>query len=113
MRKSACTTVVNKRREDYDVYIGRGSRFGNPHQIGPDGDRDEVIRKFDYDFHTHLLKDPAFVRALETLRGRRLGCFCKPARCHGDVLAAYLNGEPRLVFAAAEEESKGSQLTLL
>jgi hypothetical protein len=25
------------------------------------------------------------------LAGKRLGCFCKPALCHGDVLADYLN----------------------
>lgn len=24
------TTVVNKYKEDYDVYIGRGSKWGNP-----------------------------------------------------------------------------------
>ena len=25
------------------------------------------------------------------LSGKRLGCFCKPMECHGDVLADYLN----------------------
>lgn len=98
-RSAAKTTVVNKRRDAFDVYIGRGSPFGNPYQIGPDGDRDEVIRKFAYDFHTHLVKDPAFQAKLAGLRGKRLGCFCAPARCHGDVIAAYLNGEPAPAFA--------------
>ncbi len=40
------TTVVNLRKELYDVYIGRPSEFGNPFRIGVDGDRDEVIEKF-------------------------------------------------------------------
>ncbi len=101
------TTVVNKNREDYDVYAGRGGPFGNPYQIGPDGNRNEVIRKFDYDFHQHMLKDPVFRQKLERLRGQRLGCFCKPLPCHADVIAAYLNGEPRLVFA--EENEKRQQ----
>ena len=25
------------------------------------------------------------------LQGKRLGCFCKPELCHGDILANYLN----------------------
>ncbi|ASF45912.1 DUF4326 domain-containing protein [Methylovulum psychrotolerans] len=30
-------------------------------------------------------------RELLQLRGKVLGCHCKPAACHGDVLANYLN----------------------
>ncbi len=53
-------------------------------------DRDEVIRryKFDFDFVKlpHIDKDEAF-----RLVGKKLGCFCKPTSCHGDVLANFLN----------------------
>ena len=38
--------VVNLRNEKYDVYIGRGSPFGNPFKIGIDGTRLEVIEKY-------------------------------------------------------------------
>lgn len=38
-------TVVNKYKEEYDIYIGRGSRWGNPFVIGKDGTREEVIEK--------------------------------------------------------------------
>ena len=38
--------VVNKYKEDYDVYIGRGSKWGNPYRIGEDGTREEVIEKY-------------------------------------------------------------------
>ena len=31
------TVVVNRRKETFDVYIGRGSKWGNPFKIGPDG----------------------------------------------------------------------------
>ena len=47
------------------VYIGRGSRWGNPFRIGQDGDRAAVIAKYERwlaDQH-HLL------RALDELRG--------------------------------------------
>jgi hypothetical protein len=84
------TKVVNiDKGGKHDIYIGRGSRWGNPYAIGFDGDRDEVIHKFKYDFERGFLK---FSKkdALE-LKGKILGCHCKPAACHGDVLAEYLN----------------------
>lgn len=79
------TTVVNIRTtDDYDVYIGRGSRWGNPFRIGQDGTRAEVIEKY----RRHLFANPELMDAVGTLRGQRLGCFCHPLACHGDVLAA-------------------------
>ncbi|NOT86462.1 MAG: DUF4326 domain-containing protein [Methylococcaceae bacterium] len=84
------TRVVNvDKKEKYDVYIGRGSDWGNPYPIGIEGNRDEVIRKYQYDFDRGYLKSSK--EQLLKLRGRTLGCHCKPAACHGDVLANYLN----------------------
>ena len=40
------TRVVNMRNEDWDVRIDRKSRWGNPFQIGADGDRNEVVQKY-------------------------------------------------------------------
>jgi hypothetical protein len=89
------TKVVNVDYvEKYDVYIGRGSGFGNPYAIGFDGDRDEVIRMFNYDFDRDLLKDGVdFKNRLNLLKGKILGCHCKPLSCHGDILAEYLNSQ--------------------
>ena len=84
------TRVVNiDKNEPYDIYIGRGSAWGNPYAIGIDGDRDEVIRKYHYDFERGYLKSNK--QQLLQLRGKTLGCHCKPYSCHGDVLADYLN----------------------
>lgn len=84
------TTVVNvDKGEKYDVYIGRGSKWGNPYAIGFDGDRDEVIHKFKYDFERGFLNFSK-EEVLE-LKGKTLGCHCKPAACHGDVIVEYLN----------------------
>lgn len=79
------TKVVNKYKEPYDVYIGRGSIWGNPFIIGKDGTREEVIEKYREYFlwHTNLLSK------VHELKGLTLGCFCKPEACHGDVLAEY------------------------
>jgi len=84
--------VVNiDKKHDFDVYIGRGSGFGNPYAIGEEGDdRDEVIRKFKYDFDRDYLKDD-FKQRLLKHRGKKLGCHCKPMSCHGDVLVEFLN----------------------
>ncbi len=84
------TTVVNLKMGSYDAYIGRGSPFGNPFKIGKDGDRDEVIRKFRLYFKERL-KDSTFKSMILALRGKRLGCYCAPLACHGDVIVAYLN----------------------
>ena len=93
------TTVVNKDKNDpFDIYIGRGSPWGNPYAVGfgngPDedqNDREEAIRKYQYDFDRGLLGDEHFKTNLLALKGKRLGCHCKPLACHGDVLADYLN----------------------
>lgn len=84
------TKVVNiDKGEKHDVYIGRGSKWGNPYAIGFDGDRAEVIRKFKYDFERGFFKFGK--EEILELKGKTLGCHCKPAACHGDVLAEYLN----------------------
>jgi len=78
------TKVVNKYHKlPYDIYCGRGSKWGNPFVIGKDGDRDEVCDKYEEWFPSqeHLVKD------LHELKGKTLCCFCKPKRCHVDFLA--------------------------
>ena len=84
------TTVVNKHKEKYDVYIGRGSLFGNPYEVGRDGTLEQVLVRYKTWFN-FLLNDKKFVKELEKLRGKRIGCFCKPKPCHGDIIAEYLN----------------------
>jgi hypothetical protein len=81
--------VVHCEREPYDVYIGRPSKWGNPFVIGEHGDRAEVIRKY----REHLLRSPELVASLHELRGKVLGCWCKPKACHGDVLVELLEAE--------------------
>ena len=78
------TRVVHCKKEPFDVYIGRPSKWGNPFKIGKDGSREEVIQKYRH----WILANPVLVAQLTTeLKGKRLGCWCKPYACHGDVLA--------------------------
>jgi hypothetical protein len=91
------TTAVNIKYEPYDLYIGRtnrrykleGNLYSNPYVIGKDGKRHEVLRKY---AAWLLAQDTAQTRAIVEgigyMRESRLGCWCKPERCHGDILAA-------------------------
>jgi hypothetical protein len=84
------TTVVHCRRTPFDIYIGRPSKWGNPFKIGKDGDREEVIRLYE-----KWLRQQSELMAVikKELQGKRLGCWCKPASCHGDVLVRIADEE--------------------
>lgn len=77
------TTVVNCRKEKYDVYIGRPSKWGNPTFLTKDSDRIKVIEEY----RSHLMRSPHLLASLYEIQGKVLGCWCKPKPCHGDVLA--------------------------
>jgi len=77
------TKVVHCKLQNYSVYIGRGSKWGNPFRIGPDGDRYEVIEKYS----RWILTQPQLLSSLHELYGKTLGCWCAPNDCHGRVLA--------------------------
>lgn len=83
-RPTQLPTVVNIRRKggDADIYIGRPSKWGNPFVIGPDGDRETVIKKYE----EWVRNKPRLMESLTELQGKTLGCFCAPLPCHGDVL---------------------------
>jgi hypothetical protein len=93
------TTVVNMAGHRDDpafadvVYVGRpmyrggwrlaGSPLANPFRVGVDGDREQVIANY----REHLLARPDLLALLPDLRGKRLGCWCKPLACHADIIA--------------------------
>ena len=81
------TTVVHCKREVFDVYIGRPSKWGNPFLIGKDGSREEVIEKY----RQYIMSSPELLADLHELRGKVLGCWCAPKQCHGDILARLVN----------------------
>ena len=120
--KERMTTVVNVRHgSPFDVYIGRVNQhtersdpaskfepgvlkgkpgadgvFGNPFTLAEHGH--EAIDLFRIHLQGLLDRDPAVKDALESLRGKRLGCFCKPGRCHGDVIVEFLHGREKVTW---------------
>lgn len=74
--------VVNVKDDECDIYIGRGSKWGNPFRINIDGNRKEVIALYEM----WLMNNHELMADLNELEGKVLGCHCKPKACHGDVL---------------------------
>ena len=88
------TTVVNiKTGAEYDVYIGRAngryklpaSDWGNPFRVGRDATERELQECLDK-YRAHIRFRPDLLIRLGELKGKRLGCWCAPLLCHGDVL---------------------------
>lgn len=82
--------VVHCKKEKYDVYIGRPSKWGNPFSHKEDtvaefkvGSREEALIKY----KEWLMSQPELLKDLEELKGKTLGCWCKPLPCHGNILA--------------------------
>lgn len=87
----------------FDVYIGRKPwkpfHYGNPFTHIPNvkgtvqvSSRREAINKFRWwlkgesEFaHIEPERRQWILDNLDRLRGQRLGCFCRPKECHGDV----------------------------
>ena len=86
------TSVVNIKRESCDVYIGRGSPFGNPYRIGKDGDRVQVLEKY-HEYFYKRLTNAWFRDMILSLKDKKLGCYCKPLLCHGDIIVEFLENE--------------------
>ena len=113
-QKTTETIVVNRTIDTHDEYIGRGTEprthmltegikphtegwLGNPHPIGwcnichEHHTRTKCISKFKKDFYNKINGNPDFKRCVLLLKGKRLGCYCKPKECHGDVIKEYID----------------------
>ncbi len=85
------TTLVHCQKEEYDVYIGRPSKWGNPYSHLNDTlaefkvkSRKEALEK--YKIWITKGEGKYLLNHLSELRGKRLGCWCHPKPCHGNIL---------------------------
>jgi hypothetical protein len=120
------TTIVNVKTDEYDIYIGRenksicesASRFANPFHITPSRNRTQTIEQYRLWFYRVLEKSCTFREQVEALRGKRLGCWCKPLPCHGDVIIEYLQSTEKVDLKFVEDvkslvnENKDTELVL-
>lgn len=110
------TTVIHIRdARSGDVYVGRPSgrlpdgvvlmtAFGNPFRLLREGSRPLVIEQY----RRHLLASPRLIRMLPQLRGKRLACWCRPRRCHADVLVELLDRHTDAELRGMADEIEGA-----
>lgn len=96
------TNLEEWMKDENNVYIGRpgivfingkrfppkGSPFANPYKTGT---REEIIEQFKVYIEAKLKNSPELLSELKMLKGKNLGCWCKPEACHGDVLVEIIN----------------------
>ena len=73
----------------YDIYVGRGSIYGNPYKLttGTIKDRNKVLDEYE----PYVFSNLEILSNIKELRGLILGCHCAPLRCHADYLAKLAN----------------------
>ena len=84
-----------------NVYIGRRwsiggwnlqqSKWANPFTIKKCGSIEIVLQKY----KQHVLGNKDLMASLHELDGKVLGCWCKPNKCHGDVLLELIEDSKR------------------
>jgi hypothetical protein len=97
LRKMGYTSLEQWLHNPDHVYIGRhvqyvsgatSSKWRNPFPVGESRGKyslDESIVRYE----NHVLTTD-LVNQLGELDGKILGCWCKPSKCHGDVLVKLL-----------------------
>lgn len=87
---STVPRVVHCKRESYDVYVGRPSKWGNPFKLEREADRPKVLEQY----RRWLASNPQLIEAAKKeLKGKVLACWCAPKPCHADVLLEVANAD--------------------
>ena len=75
-------------KDPNNEYIGRGtnsitaSKWGNPFKVDKFNSRQKVIGLY----QKHIQSNPKLAKCVAELKGKKLGCWCSPQRCHGEIL---------------------------
>lgn len=89
--------VVHCKKEPYDVYIGRPSKWGNRYSHLPPekvmagtvqcDTRESAIICFEQEkmMEWHTAPQWFVDEYLRPIAGKVLGCWCAPKACHGDI----------------------------
>uniref|UniRef100_A0A6C0C7M0 DUF4326 domain-containing protein n=1 Tax=viral metagenome TaxID=1070528 RepID=A0A6C0C7M0_9ZZZZ len=85
-----------------NVYIGKPiiinkklcpankSEWYNPYNVSKKMTYDQSLQMYKK-YLIEMLKDEECLARFKMLRGKNLGCWCKPGQCHGDIIVKLLN----------------------
>ena len=79
-------TVVHIMKDKFDVRIDRKTKWGNPFPMRNESDRDMVIEQYRLWLWKEIQDGKIDLAELAKLKDKKLGCWCAPRACHGDVL---------------------------
>ena len=94
MIKTICVNISTYQGQLDLVYIGRPSKWGNPFEVGRDGNKEECKEKY----REYIKNRKDLLDSLSELEGKALACWCKPKPCHGDILVELIEGDPWELF---------------
>ncbi len=86
--------VVHCKKEPFDTYIGRPSKWGNPYSHKKNtraAYKVDTVTEAMEKYREYILTKPELLADLHELKSKTLGCWCKPGPCHGDVLIELVN----------------------
>lgn len=83
-----------------NVYIGRArvvyidgirypyqdSIWASPYKITETQSREKALKLYHEYIEKKINFEPNLIKELKNLEGKKLGCWCKPECCHGDIL---------------------------
>jgi len=96
------TRLVHINKDQYDIYIGRPSKWGNPysHKPGTLAEfRVNTIKEAIDSYEIYLLNNIELLESIHEIKGKTLGCWCTSnkgwdpndnIKCHGQILQKYL-----------------------
>ncbi len=80
------------RMPENTVYVGRGSKWGNPFKVGQHGDASRCVEKFAQDIGWINSRLGFDYEDISELKGKNLACWCSLENpCHADVLLEIAN----------------------
>lgn len=105
------TSVVSKYTGKYDLYVRRGSDWGNPFSDNPQSKADRIVKpeevmpKFREWFQDRIRNEEGFARKIvRELHGKILGCYCEGGKpCHAAIMASWAD-----LLAEKSAEFKGN-----
>ena len=82
-QKTDLATIKYAENNNLFVRADRYSDYGNPFEVGKDGNRDEVCYYYEEYYLPHK---KSILDKIHLLKGKALGCWCAPEKCHCDSL---------------------------